>query len=331
MKVLQVRVHGPNDVRLDEIDRVPPGDTDAVVDIAACGICGSDRDYISMGGLGGSEPMPLGHEMAGVVREVGSGITRLSAGDRVVVRPGDDELGYLGNGASEGGLTPQLLVRRAERRLYPIPDALDLEIAALAEPVAVGMKAVNQAGLTLDDKVVVFGCGPIGLAAIATLADRGNQQIVAVDLSGRRRQLARELGAATVIDPTDEDVWARIGKEHGTVTSTLGSMVATDAFIEASGASSVLPQVIAHAGPGATLSVVAIHHADVAISFLSVTAKQLTIRGSVCYPDRFEDAIDLLSRHDLSPMITHRFPLAEWSEAIDTVISTECGKVLVLP
>lgn len=329
----QVRVHGPADVRIDEIDEPAPGPRDAVVRIAACGVCGSDLKYIDLGFAGpGGAPMPLGHEMSGVVAAVGAEVEGVEVGDRVVVHPGDDDLGRIGNGAGEGGLTPHLLVREAARggRLHRVPDALPLDVAALAEPVAVGMHAVDQAEAGPDDRVVIFGCGPIGLFSLATLVDRGNTQVIAVDLSPRRLELARELGAHTVVNPATDDLWGTIAAVHGTVPFMFGPMAATDAYIEASGAASVIGDVIAHARPNSRMAVVALHTADVPVSFLNVLMKQFTIRGAMEYPERFESALELLARRDLSSVITHRFALDEFAEAHATLAgSKDCGKVMV--
>ena len=330
----QVRVHGPSDVRLDEVEEPVLGPRDAIVEVAACGVCGSDLGYIEMGGLAGpgGSAMPLGHELAGVVVDVGAEVSRLVPGTRVVVHPGNDELGRIGNGAPEGGLAPRVLVRDAAAggRLYPIPDELPLEVAALAEPLAVGMHAIDQADVVAGDKVVVFGCGPIGLAAVAAAVDRGATEVIGVDLSARRRELALELGAMAVVDPATERLWRRVAELHGTVPFMFGPMAATDAYIEASGAPSVIPDVLNHARPHARLAVVALHHADIPTSFLMILMKQLTIRGAMEYPDRFESAIELLGRRDLSPMITHRFPLARIDDALGMLGgSKECGKVLI--
>ena len=178
----QVRVHGPGDVRVDEVEPPRPGPRDAVVRVAACGICGTDLSFIRLGGSKGpgGAPLCLGHEIAGVVEWVGSEVRGTPVGERVVVHPGTDELGRIGTGAAEGGLTPALLVREAARggRLFRVPDGLPLDVAALAEPLAVGMRAVERAEVRRGDKVAVFGCGPIGLFALATLLDRGIEQAV---------------------------------------------------------------------------------------------------------------------------------------------------------
>jgi (R,R)-butanediol dehydrogenase / meso-butanediol dehydrogenase / diacetyl reductase len=330
----QVRVHGPGDVRLDEVDPPEPGPRDAVVRVAACGMCGSDVGYIRMGGLAGptGTPMPLGHELAGTVEWIGDEVEGIGVGDRVVVHPGDDDLGRIGNGAAEGGLSPRVVVREAARgdRLFGVPDGLPLETAALAEPLAVGMRAVDQADVQAGQPAAVFGCGPIGLAAVATMVDRGVADVVAVDPSARRRALAVELGARSALDPTTDDVWDELARLHGTTPFMFGPTPATAAFIEASGAPSVITDIIDHARVGAHLSVVALHYDPIPVSFLLVLMKQLTIRGSMEYPPRFADAVDLLARRDLSAMITHRFPLKRFGEALGVLQGEkDCGKVMV--
>lgn len=330
----QVRVHGPGVVRLDEIDAPEPGARDVVVEVSACGVCGTDLSYIRMGGLLGPtrHPMPLGHEMAGVVAWVGAEVADTAIGDRVVVHPGSDDVGRIGNGGREGGLTPRLLVREAARgqRLFRVPDELPLDVAALAEPLAVGMHAVDQAEVGPSDRVAVFGCGPIGLAAVATLVDRQVSSVVAVDLSPARLDLARELGASAALNPATDDVWTTLADLHGTTPFLFGPTPSTEVFIEASGAGPVITEILDHARPGGRMTVVALHHQPIPTSFLMLLMKQFTIRGSMEYPPRFEDAIDLLVRRDLSGLITHRFPLDRFSDALDLLAgSKDCGKVMV--
>ncbi len=333
--MLQVRVHGPGDVRVDDVVEPEPGPGDAVVRIAACGICGSDLSYIRMGGLAGPgpEPMCLGHEMAGVVEAVGDDVTTVAVGDRVVVQPGNEELGRIGGGGPEGGLTPLLLVRSADAGLlHPVPDSLPLDVAAFAEPLAVGMHAVEQAEVRDGEAVAVFGCGPIGLAAVATLVDAGCDHVVAVDLSARRRELALGLGAQAALDPATDDVWAALADLHGTVPFMFGPTPATAAFIEASGSAKVLTQILDRGRVGGRCSVVALHYEPIATSYLMLLMKEFTLRGSMEYPERFADAIDLLARRDLSSVLTDRVPLERFDEALDLLQgSVECGKVLVTP
>lgn len=332
--IQQARIHAAGVVSVDRVPLGVCGPRDALVDVHACGICGSDLSYIRMGGLAGphGEPMALGHELAGVVREIGDEVSGVAVGQRVVVHPGNDELGRIGNGAPEGGLAETVLVREAAGggRLFAVPDGMPIDVAALAEPVAVGMHAAEQLDPVPADTVVVFGCGPIGLAAIAALADRGLTGIVGIDPSETRRRLAQELGASASIDPAGQSVWRELSALHGHSAGVYGRSPATSCFIEASGSDTVLTSIIERCGRGARISVVALHYTPVPVNFVSVLMKELTIRGSMEYPARFADAIDLLARRDLSAMITDRFALGDIGRALDLLAeSRECGKVMI--
>jgi threonine dehydrogenase-like Zn-dependent dehydrogenase len=329
----QLRLHGPDDVRLDEVPEPEPGPRDAIVRVAACGICGSDIGYIALGGVAAPtrRPLPLGHELAGVVEAVGSEVAGPKPGTRVVVHP-TAAGNRIGNGGPEGAFAPRLLVRNAAlgESLFPIPDALPFETAALAEPLGVGMNAVAQAEARAGEKAVVFGAGPIGLAAVAALRDRGVEDVIAVDLSPRRRALARALGARAALDPAEQDVWPEIRRLHGETPLLGAPMTATDLYVEASGAAAVIGAVLAHARGGARLAVVALHRAPIPVSFLLVMMKQLTLRGAMEYPADFGETLALLARRDLSPMVTHRFPLERFHDALDVARTPAlAGKVMI--
>jgi threonine dehydrogenase-like Zn-dependent dehydrogenase len=329
----QVNVHGPGDVRIDDAPEPAPGPRDAVIRVAACGICGTDLRYVRLGGLAGPmpRPMPLGHELAGIVESVGSEVTHLAPGARVVLNPTANG-NMIGNGGREGGFAPLLLVRNAAAgsSLFEIPDSVSMDIAALTEPLGVGMNAVNRIDAAPGDRVVVFGAGPIGLAAIATLADRGIEDVVAVDVSPRRLEIAKRLGARATVDASAGDPWKRLRELHGEAALLGAAMAATDAYIEASGAAAVIPQILQHARGGARLAVVALHSEPIPVNFLLVMMKQLTIRGAMEYPDDYTDALDLLARRDLSPMISHRFDLSEFHAALATAQDPQAGgKVMV--
>ena len=328
------RIHGPDDVRLDEIPEPAIGPDDVLLDVGACGICGSDVGYVKLGGVQGPapEPMPIGHELAGTVIGIGAnceGVAQL--GDRVALHPGAAGFG-LGNGGPEGGFTPKLLVRGAAqgKSLFPIPDDMSFELAALAEPLGVGMHAVDQADVQTGDKVAVLGAGPIGLAAVATLADRGIEEVVSVDLSDTRLEVARKLGVAHTINPGKEDLWEALGRIHGTQRLYWMDLVGTNVFIEATGVGPLLVDVVARCAPESHISVVALHRSEVPIDFMSVLTKQITIRGSIEYPERYEEMIELISRRDLSPMITHRFPLEDFIEAFEVAKSPDAGAKIMI-
>jgi len=329
----QVKVHGPGDVRIDEIAEPEPGPRDAVIRVSACGICGSDLRYARLGGLAGPspQPMPLGHELSGVVEAVGAEVSKLGPGSRVVLNP-TARGNMIGNGGSEGGFAPRLLVRDAAagESLFPIPAQLPNDVAALAEPLGVGMNAVNRVEARPGDKVAVFGAGPIGLAAIATLRDRGVEDVVAVDLSPRRLEIASALGARATVDASRDDPWRQLRALHGEEPVLGAPMAATNAYIEASGAAPVIPEILQHAKGEARLSVVALHGAAIPVNFLLVMIKQLTIRGAMEYPKNYTDTLELLARWDLSPMISHRFPLERFPEAFEIASDPQAGgKVLI--
>ena len=327
----QIMLHGANDWRLDDIADPEPGARDALVRVAACGICGTDVSYVHLGLIPG-HPIPLGHEMAGVVEWVGDDVGGVAVGDRVVVCPSGGSGGPMGTGGDQGGLTPLLHVPDAAngRRLFAVPDGMALTTAALAEPLAVGMQSVNQSEAKPGDKVAVFGCGPIGLMALATLADRGIDDVVAIDLSPARLILARQVGAAHVLDPNEVDVWAELARIHGTAPFMFGPTPATDVFIEASGADHVIGDVLQNGRVDGRLVIVALHYRPVPTSFVNVLMKQFTIRGSMEYPERFEDAVELLERRDLSFLITHTMPLEDFGQGLAVLEgSKDCGKVMI--
>lgn len=159
--------------------------------------------------------------------------------------------------------------------------------------------------------------------------DRG-VETVGIDLSPRRLQLAGGIGAAAVLDPNEVDVWEELVRLHGReeVRGAVGP--GTHAYVEASGAPSVLSDIVDRARVGARVAVVAIHQRPVPTNYLAVMGKELDIRGSMGYPERFEDGIDLLVRRNLSSIITHRIPLERFHEALDILGGDkDCGKVLV--
>jgi threonine dehydrogenase-like Zn-dependent dehydrogenase len=328
------RIHGPDDLRLDEIPEPECGPDDVVLDVRACGICGSDLGYVRLGGVQGptTEPMPIGHELAGTVAAVGKNCAEIArVGDRVALHPGAAGFG-LGNGGPEGGFTPRLLVRGASggRSLFPLPDALSFALGALAEPLGVGMHAVDQSEARPGDRVAVLGAGPIGLSAIATLADRGVEDVVAIDRSPLRLEVARQLGAAHTNDTREEDLWEALGRIHGRSKLYWMDVVETNVFIEATGVGPLLADVIGRCAPKSRISVVALHRNEVPIDFMNVLTKEITIRGSIEYPEDFGEMLRLLSRRNLEPMISHRFAFDDFLEAFDLAKSpSESAKVLI--
>jgi len=228
------RIHGPDDVRLDDVEEPRAGADDVVLAVGACGICGSDVGYARLGGVAGPtpQPMPIGHELAGTVVEVGDNCRAIArVGDRVALHPTAAGFG-LGNGGPEGGFTPRLLVRGAAagRSLFPIPDDMSFDQAALAEPLGVGMHAVDQAEARPGDRVAVFGAGGLGAAAISIAAALGAAKIFAVDVNGEKARAAEAFGAvgidASKADPV-EAILQRTGDEGVDVALELVGLPAT--------------------------------------------------------------------------------------------------------
>ena len=333
--MLQLRIHGPNQVSLDEVPMPALGPRDALLRVQACGICGSDLGYINYGGVAGPrpEPTPIGHEFSAVIEKVGSEVKRYRAGARVVVNPLAG--GNIGNGGEVGAFGPEIVVRNVDTggMLFPIPDDLPFDRAALAEPLGVGMHAVERAQLAPGEKVAIFGAGPIGLMSLAVLRWRGFDDVAIVDLSEKRLAIARELGATLALDAGKSDVWPALHELHGT-EKWMGIVpcAGTHAYIEASGAPSVIGQIIQHARPRARVSVVALHRQPVSIDFLSLMAREITLTGSMAYPEDYSEMVRMLGEVDLSPAITHRFPLARFAEALDTARNAGVsGKVIIEP
>jgi len=330
----QINIHAPGRVEIDEVPEPVLGPRDAIVRVSACGICGSDLGYIKAGGMMGPSdtPMPLGHEFSGIVESLGSEVSGIAVGARVVVNPISNR-NQIGNGGPQGAFAPRILVPNVADggALFEIPDQLPMDIAALAEPLSVGMQGVDRISPQSGEKAVVFGAGPIGLCTVACLKFRGIDDIISVDLSARRLEIARKLGARATLVPGSDDVWSAIRDLHGTADVYGAKMAGSDFYIEASGAGVVIEEIISNAKSDARLSVVGVHRTPVPINFLLVMMKSLMIVGSIAYPDDWSDTLELLSSADLSPMITHRYSLDEFDAALATAQSRDEGaKVMIV-
>jgi 2-desacetyl-2-hydroxyethyl bacteriochlorophyllide A dehydrogenase len=330
-----VQIHGVGDVRIDRVDRPQPGPDDVVIDVTNCGICGSDLGYIAMGGLTPpGQPMPLGHELSGVISALGAKVSHLKQGQRVVVNPtanGTD----IGNGGSEGGFAPQLLVTGVKTNpdaVLALPDCLDFEQGALVEPLAVAMHAINQSRIKPGQTALVFGAGPIGLCAVIVLRFYGVEKIVVADQAPRRLAIAEQLGAGATCNVLEQDLNEVLQAQHG-VAQYYGMPVAgTDVYIEATGVGAVLEQAIALAKPGAGVVVVGVHKAPIQLNPLDLLMKELHLTGSMAYPEEFPAVIDMLSSGevDVSPLISHRFALADFLQALEVAKDPQqAAKVMI--
>jgi len=320
--MLQVTIHGPDDVRLDSANKPLAGAHDILMRTAACGICGSDLAYIAQGGIPVSSagPMALGHEFSGTVESVGSAVLGIAAGDRIVVDPMNAD--NLGNGGPEGAFTPVLRVRDARlgHNVHLVPDGMSFERAALVEPLSVAMHAVNTAAPLASDKVVVYGAGCIGLGAVVALRHKGVRDIAVIDFSDERLQRARQLGASTVINPARDDVLACLGAAHGSGNLYGMPTVGSNVFIEAAGATAAFEEIVRLAPAGARMVVVSLHKKPAPLDLQLVLMKELQIKGSIGYPSEFPEVIAMLADPaiDTTPIVSHRYPFEEFMQALQT-------------
>jgi (R,R)-butanediol dehydrogenase/meso-butanediol dehydrogenase/diacetyl reductase len=327
-------IHGVNDVRVDSYQRPAAGPKDVVVKMKAVGICGSDLSYIKFGGMP-AEPggtTALGHEGAGEILSVGSEVEGISVGDAVIINPMMTP-SNIGSGGPEGCFTQELLVREARLgdSILPIPEGISYEIAALCEPLAVAMHGVNRAEVSPGDKVVVFGCGPIGLGMLLWLNDRGITDVIALDLSEERLERARAIGVQAAFDPTKVDLRAEIAKYHGEVPSYGRVGVGTDAFIDAAGGPNILSEVIMMAKWHSRMVVTAAYMKPIEFPVGRMLTSEMTITTAVGYPTEMPDVIAAMPRlkDKLASLISHRVSFADVLEGFKLAARPDSAKVMV--
>lgn len=317
-------ITAPEKTEIIDVPTPTVSPTDVLVKIRACGICGSDTLYISIGGLPPREGrMPIGHEPAGEVVEVGADIRDISVGDRVVINPmalADD---IIGNGGSAGALADYLLIKDAVRgrSLEVIPDHIPYEVAALNEPMAVAQHAVNQVAPRPSDQVVIFGAGPIGLGTTLALKSRGVKHVAVVDMLRHRLEKALQVGADAVIDSAAEDLPARLIELHGPGESMWPDRAGTNIFLDAAGVPTVINTILGVAQRGAKLGIVAVHKEPVSVDLMNVMSNELTIVGSMGYPSEIfevtKDIVDNWEKYAL--IISHTFDFDDLDEALRCV------------
>jgi L-iditol 2-dehydrogenase len=315
-------VTGPGKVELVDADRPEVGPRDVLVRMRACGICGSDAFYITIGGVPPRQGhMPLGHEPAGEVVDVGAEVSDVAVGDHVVINPMAAPSGIIGNGGATGALADYLLIENAVRgtSLEVIPNHIPWEVAALNEPMAVARHGVNRCRPKPSDKVVVFGAGPIGLGATLAFKSVGVSHVVVADLIPSRLDKAVQIGADAVINSADEDVVQRLIELHGEGASMFPGKAGTDIYLDAAGAPAVVNTALAAAQRGATVGIVGVHKEPVPVEFINVMSNEINIVGCMGYPDEiFEVTHDLVANWERYALIvSHTMAFENVDEALE--------------
>ncbi|TAM73252.1 zinc-binding dehydrogenase [Mycobacterium sp.] len=315
-------VTGPGRAEVLDAERPKAGPRDVLVRMRACGICGSDAFYITIGGIPPRQGRtPLGHEPAGEVVEVGAQVTGLAVGDHVVINPMAAPSGIIGNGGASGALADYLIIENAVRgtSLEVIPDHIPWEVAALNEPMAVARHGANRCRPKPTDKVVVFGAGPIGLGATLAFKSLGVSHVVVVDLLPGRLEKALQIGADAVINSAEEDVVARLIELHGAGESMFPGKAGTDIYLDAAGVPAVVNTALAAAQKGATVGIVGVHKEPVSVDLINVMSNEITLVGSMGYPDEiFEVTGDLVANWEKYALIvSHTIPFGSVGEALE--------------
>lgn len=316
-------IHAAKDLRIEDRPVEKPGPGEVSLRLATGGVCGSDLHYYHHGGFGTvrlREPMILGHEVSAFVDEIGPGVTGLEKGQLVAVSPSRPcgtcrycreglhnqclDMRFYGSAMPfphiQGAFREQLVAMASQ--CVPA-DGLSAGEAAMAEPLAVTLHATRRAGQLFGKRVLVTGCGPIGVLSILAARRAGATEIVATDLSDFTLALAKSVGADRVINTgAHPDDLAAYGADKGYF----------DVLYECSGAPQALASGIGALRPRGIILQLGLG-GDMTIPMQAITAKELDLRGSFRFHEEFAIGVELMRKKliDVKPLITHSVPLAE--------------------
>ena len=344
-----------------DLPQPEPGPGEVLVKTLACGICGSDLHALkhaerlveSARRFGGPFVMDLGrdivmgHEFCAEILDYGPGSAKaIKAGRRVcsmpvLIRPtGVETVGYSND--NPGGYAQYM--RLTEALLVEVPNGLSTEHAALTEPMAVGVHAVEMSRLQRNDVPLVIGCGPVGLAVIAALKLKGAAPIVAADFSKRRRELAVTLGADVVVDPSERSpyeswrevaAWADPSQAPSLPPWVPGPALRPAVIFECVGIPGVIEKIMASAPAGARVVVVGVCMERDAIEPIFGINKELNLQFVLGYtPQEFAVTLDHIAegRIAVEPLITGTVGVDGVAGAFEALASPERhAKILVEP
>ena len=338
MKALVYR--GPRSLAVEEIDRPGFHPDEVLLHVDATGICGSDvHGYLGLTGRR-IPPMIMGHEFCGTVAEVGAEVSGFRAGDRAAVVPvlacgscrfcreGHENLctdrRLFGVMACNGSMAEYLNV--PARLLHRMPGGMRPEIGAMVEPAAVALHAASRAGAQLEGAaVMVVGAGPIGLLLVGMVKQWRPRLVVVSDLSDRRLDLARRMGADATVNPSSQEVGTALSEQTG------GEGV--DVSFEAVGAAPAVEQALAVLRPRGSCVWVGNSQRVVPVDMQAGVTRELSILGSYVYtPTEFGEALQLLARGalDVRPIISRTVALERGPEMFAALADPSAGLVKVV-
>jgi len=327
---LGVVIHAPKDLRVEAVPSAAPGPGEVRVAIEAGGICGSDLHYFNHGGFGTvriCEPMVLGHEIAGTVMETGRDVASIAPGTRVAVNPSRPcgccrycregmrheclDMHFIGSAMrfphAQGGFRQSLTVR-AEQAV-PIADTVSIAEAAMAEPLSVCLHAATQAGPLQGKRVLVTGCGPIGVLCVAVARHAGATEIVATDIADYPLSIAGQVGATRVANTlADPEALASYTTDKGYF----------DVQFECSGNERALAGALDAVRPGGIVVQVGLG-GDMRLPVNLIVAKELQLRGTFRFDREFPLAVELMGRGqiDVKPLLSATMPFRDAREAFE--------------
>jgi len=352
MTMRAARFYDQKDIRIEDIERPTAGPEEVLIDIAWCGLCGTDiHEYLdgpifippkgSPHPITGEEaPITLGHEFSGTVAKIGDGVDGLKVGQKVVVEPyvihkeywGTEnyhltpDQNFIGLAGGGGGLAEQIAVNK--HWVHPIPDDMELDEAALIEPLAVAYHAFQRSGAKAGDVAFIGGAGPIGLLTAAVAKAHGLTTIIS-ELSKIRIETAQKTGVADhVVNPKEDDVVAEVLR----LTNDKGA----DVGFEATSVDVVLNTIIEAVKKAGVIVNVSIWGHKPEADIGQLVMKEQDLRGTIGYYNSHQPSIELVSsgKVDLKPFITHKIALDNLvDEGFDILINHNdtAVKVLVSP
>lgn len=314
-----------------------PGPREVRVRVRRIGVCGSDVHYYTHGRIGNfvvEGPLVLGHEVSGVVDAVGEGVTRVKPGDRVALEPGVPcrrctycktgaynlcpDMTFMATPPVDGALSEY--VTWPDDFVFPVPDSVSDDAAALLEPLAVGVWAVRKGDVRPGHSVAVLGAGPIGCTTIMAAKAAGATTIVAVDLEDFRLDLARQVGATHTFNARSGDALAFI-RELGARRDGLPlSHGGVDVAFETAGSLPTTRLTIAAPKPGGVAVLVGLPaDPEVSLDIVSAASREVTLRGVFRYANCYPAAVELVASGavNLDALVTHRYSFDQTPEAFE--------------